>query len=86
MALAALSWCGLVEDHPLSIDLAAQLVTIVTSYVSMRALERKGRSLVMIELRRFPPLRVVTAGTIGGIFARGKLPAVRIVVTPRALC
>ena len=40
----------------------------------------------MIELRWFPALGVVAAGTIGCIFASGKLPSVGIVVASGALC
>jgi hypothetical protein len=51
----------------------------------MSAFQRKWRALVVVEFRWFPARCVVTAGTVGRIFARGKLTRVRIAMASGAL-
>jgi hypothetical protein len=51
----------------------------------MGAFQRKWCALVVVEFRRFPAGCVVTAGTVGCLFARGELARVRIAMTSGAL-
>jgi len=77
------SW--LVEEHSFSIHFARQFVATVTSNPAMSAFQRKWGTLVVVEFRWFPARCVVTAGTVGRIFARGKLARVRIAMASAAL-
>jgi len=75
----------LVEEHGLPIHLAGNFVAIVTSDIPVRTLERKRSALVVIKLRGLPARRVMAARAVGGVFTRGKLAGVGIVVTSGAV-
>jgi len=51
----------------------------------MSAIERKWGAPVVVEFSWFPTRRVVAAGTVGCLFARGKLAGVRVAMALAAL-
>ncbi len=85
VARLALPRRGLVEAHGLACSLAHQLMAVVTTHVDVSSLQRKGRTVRVVEGRRLP-LRHIVAAIAGGHFLRlGKLPVVYFVVAIPAL-
>jgi len=74
-----------VEDNLFCIDYTRQLVTVLTSYVAVSALEGEPCTFVVVESRWLPPRRIMTAGTISSVFARSELTRVRVFVATEAL-
>lgn len=85
MARFADARCWHVEQHNLYIDLTSYLVTVPTGDVAVSALEGETRGLVVVESRWLPARRIMTAGTVGGIFAGCELAGVRVLVASEAL-
>ncbi len=74
-----------VEEHGLSLHFAGQFVTFVAAYVTVRPPQRERGARVVVKFTRLPPRRVVATGTVGCVFARGKLSRMGVVVTAGAL-
>ena len=77
------SW--LIEEHFCSLHIVGQFMAIAARHPAMSAFERKWRALVVVEISWLPARCFVAAGTLGRIFARGKLARVRIAMASGAL-
>jgi hypothetical protein len=85
VASFAFGWRGLVEKDGLAVQCACEFVTAFTRYILVRTLEREFCARFVVEIRRFPPPRIVATGTIVNFLARSELAAMRILMASGAL-
>ena len=78
MAIRTILRRWLIEQNQLALHLALQRVAHGTSHVGMPSLQRKLRTLIVIERRRRPSLDDVTVPALGDPVLRGELAAMRV--------
>jgi len=85
VAILAVLGRGFVEQDPLAIKIAEQLVTIAATHVLVRARQSERRALVVVEQRWFPLGAVMTVGAGRDPVFLGELTAVDVGVALFAL-